>query len=93
MELSTGYGNRVNHNAKVYVFEDGTYIKATDTKDGIFKYVCVECGKRKLNETQIKKIKKDKLKYEFAKNHNFNIIYIWEEEINNNDFSKLEVLL
>lgn len=45
MELPTGYGNRINHNVKVYIFEDGTYIKATDTKDGIFKYVCVECGK------------------------------------------------
>lgn len=49
-------------------------------------------GKRKLNNIQISKIEKDKLKLEFAKNHNFEVIYIWEEEINNGDFSKLYFL-
>ena len=34
----------------------------------------------------------DKIKLEFAKNHNFEVIYIWEEEINNGDFSKLDFL-
>lgn len=49
-------------------------------------------GKRKLNDIQINKIETDKLKLEFAKNHNFEVIYIWEEEINNRDFSKLDFL-
>lgn len=50
-------------------------------------------GKRKLNDTQKIKQEKDKLKEEFAKNHNFDLIYIWEEEVNNNDFTKLEKVL
>ena len=49
-------------------------------------------GKRKLNDIQITKIETDKLKLEFAKNHNFEVIYIWEEEINKGDFSKLYFL-
>jgi G:T-mismatch repair DNA endonuclease (very short patch repair protein) len=49
-------------------------------------------GKRKLNDIQITKIENDKLKLEFAKNHNFEVIYIWEEEINKGDFSKLYFL-
>ena len=49
-------------------------------------------GKRKLNDIQINKIETDKLKLEFAKSHNFEVIYIWEEEINNGDFSKLYFL-
>ena len=50
-------------------------------------------GKRKLNEIQLRGIEKDKIKKQFAEEHNFEVIYIWEEEINNNDFSKLEILL
>ena len=49
-------------------------------------------GKRKLNDIQISKIENDKLKLEFANNHNFEVVYIWEEEINNEDFSKLDFL-
>lgn len=49
-------------------------------------------GKRKLNDIQITKIETDELKLEFAKSHNFEVIYIWEEEINNGDFSKLYFL-
>lgn len=49
-------------------------------------------GKRKLNDIQITKIETDKLKLEFAKNHNFEVIYIWEEEINKGNFSKLYFL-
>lgn len=49
-------------------------------------------GKRKLNDIQIAKIETDELKLEFAKSHNFEVIYIWEEEINNGDFSKLYFL-
>lgn len=36
---------------------------------------------------------KDANKLEFALNHNFEVIYIWEEEINKGDFSKLEKIL
>ena len=50
-------------------------------------------GKRKLNEIQINKKKKDILKQEFAKNHNFELIYIWETEVNNGDFSKLKKII
>lgn len=44
MELPSGYGNRINHNAKVYIFEDNTYIKASETNGKKFTYVCDECG-------------------------------------------------
>lgn len=50
-------------------------------------------GKKKLNNIQKGKIEKDKIKKEFAEKHNFKIIYIWESEINNNDFSKLDELI
>ena len=50
-------------------------------------------GKRKLNEIQINKQKKDILKQDFAKNHNFELIYIWETEVNNGDFSKLKKII
>lgn len=50
-------------------------------------------GKRMLNDIQKNKIKKDKSKYDFAINHGFDVIYIWETEINNGDFSKLNILL
>lgn len=46
-------------------------------------------GKRKLNETQIQKMENDKLKLNFATEKNFRVIYIWEQEIKNGDFSKL----
>lgn len=50
-------------------------------------------GKKKLNSIQKAKIERDNLKATFAKEKNFKLIYIWEEEINKNDFSKLlEVL-
>lgn len=48
--------------------------------------------KRLLNETQKAIIEKDKLKKEFALKHNFKIYYIWENEINNNDYSILDVI-
>lgn len=46
-----------------------------------------------LNEHQLKKIELDKLKVQYAKDHNFQLIPIWENEIDNNDFSKLSILL
>ena len=50
-------------------------------------------GKRILNDIQKTKIEKDRQKLEFAKTHNFELICIWEEEINKGDFSKLEKIL
>lgn len=50
-------------------------------------------GKRILNDIQKAKIEKDKQKIKFAKTHNFELICIWEEEINKGDFSKLEKIL
>lgn len=49
-------------------------------------------GKRKLNNIQIKKIKRDVEKKQFAEEHNFKLIYIWEDDIRNNNFSVLEEL-
>ena len=46
-------------------------------------------GKKKLNDIQKKKIERDALKAQFAKEKNFKLICIWEDEINNEDFSKL----
>lgn len=50
-------------------------------------------GKRKLNDTQKQNIEKDLLKKQFAEEKGFKIIYIWETEINNNNFSKLQEIL
>ena len=50
-------------------------------------------GKIKLNEMQKQKIELDKIKEQVAIDHGFQIIYIWESEINNNDFSKLMSIL
>lgn len=47
-------------------------------------------GKKKLNEIQIQKIETDKIKLNYAIEHDFKLIYIWEKEINSNDFTKLE---
>ena len=49
--------------------------------------------KRKLNDIQKKNIKRDICKLKFANEHNFEVIYIWEEDIKNGDFSKLDKLL
>ena len=49
-------------------------------------------GKRKLNQMQLNKMSKDLEKIKFAKNHNFKLIVIWEDDINNHDFSILEEL-
>ena len=49
-------------------------------------------GKRKINDIQLKKLNKDKLKYNWAIEHNFRIFYIWEEAINKKDFTVLDEL-
>lgn len=48
-------------------------------------------GLKKLNETQLKKIKKDKSKKDFAINNNFKLFVIWDDELDNED--KLESLI
>ena len=50
-------------------------------------------GKRKYTEVQIKNIKRDKEKKKFALQHGFTLIYLLEDEINKNDYSKLERVL
>ena len=50
-------------------------------------------GKKKLNTIQKKNIERDKSKRNFAIEKQFKIIYIWESEINKNDFSKLKEIL
>lgn len=50
-------------------------------------------GKKKLNQIQLDKIKKDKLKLKFAEEHDFKLLYIWETDVNNNDFSVLKGIL
>lgn len=52
MELPIGYGKRIKHNTKVYVFDDGSFIKASETKGKKFKYVCSECGKEVYSTTK-----------------------------------------
>jgi very-short-patch-repair endonuclease len=43
-----------------------------------------------LNLVQNNIKEKDKLKAEFAISHGFKLFYIWETEINNNDFTVLD---
>ena len=43
-------------------------------------------GKRMFNEIQIKKKEIDIIKKKFAENKKFKVLYIWENEINNNNF-------
>lgn len=50
-------------------------------------------GKRKLNETQKKIMEKDKRKHRFAIDHDFTLLYIWEQDVLNNDFTSLNELL
>ena len=50
-------------------------------------------GKRKLNETQKRKIKVDIKKKEFAESKNFNVVYIWESDINNCNYKALEEII
>ena len=50
-------------------------------------------GKRKLNEIQLLKRKIDDKKREFAESKNFKIIYIWESDINKNNYTALEEIL
>lgn len=49
-----------------------------------------EEGKKKLNNIQNIKINKDKEKEKFAKEHNLNLFIIWENDINNNNFSVID---
>lgn len=50
-------------------------------------------GKRKLNETQKKIMEKDMQKLKFAIDHDFLLLYIWEHDVLNNDFTSLNELL
>lgn len=48
---------------------------------------------RILNETQKKKMETDIKKKMFAESKNFKVLYIWESDINNNDFESLREIL
>lgn len=48
---------------------------------------------KKLNESQIKKIKTDLLKNKLAKKYGYSILYIWEDDIINNRFDNLQQLI
>ena len=50
-------------------------------------------GKKKLNDTQKNNMKRDIEKRNFAIEKNFKIIYIWESEIKNEDFSKIKEVI
>lgn len=50
-------------------------------------------GKKKLNGIQKHNIERDVRKKKFAEEKNFKLIYIWESEINNGDFSKIMEVL
>lgn len=51
-------------------------------------YSDIEKGKKPLNETQQYKIELDKLKKEYI-GDNYNIIYLWETDIKNDNFKKI----
>ena len=50
----------------------------------------IESGKRLVNDIQRQKIKLDEDKKKFAKKHNFTLIVVWEYDINNNNWERLE---
>lgn len=71
------------HNRKILIEVNGTYWHADPR---IY-------SKDKLNHIQLNKIEKDKRKKEVAKLYGFTLLYIWEIDINNNDFSNLKEIL
>ena len=77
------------HNKRVLIEVQGDYWHGNPllfNEDGLN-------GKRKLNETQLLKRKIDNKKREFAESKNFKIIYIWESDINKNNYTALEEIL
>jgi G:T-mismatch repair DNA endonuclease (very short patch repair protein) len=46
-------------------------------------------NKKNLNETQKYKVELDEMKYRFVKEHNKNILYLWETDIKNNNFKEI----
>ena len=44
---------------------------------------------RKLNQTQLNNIEKDKLKKEYAASKGFKLVVLWEEDVNNNDYAAI----
>lgn len=50
-------------------------------------------GKRALNDMQKKKIEIDLKKKKFAESKNFNVVYIWESDINNCNYNVLEEII
>lgn len=46
-------------------------------------------GKKSLNEIQMKKIEKDKIKFLFATDRGFKVLYIWETYINSQNYESI----
>jgi G:T-mismatch repair DNA endonuclease (very short patch repair protein) len=63
----------------------GDYFHANPSKYGE--------SKRQLNEMQKKKIEIDKKKKLFAEEFGFEVLYIWEEQVKNGDFSSLSKIV
>ena len=55
----------------------------------LYSLDCQE-GKKILNKTQQSKKLRDNEKYNFATDHGFKVYYIWEHDINNNNWAVLE---
>ena len=53
-------------------------------------YYGKEEGKKPLNERQKYKVERDIVKKEFAEEYGYKIFYIWETDINNNNFSIID---
>lgn len=71
------------HNKKILIEVNGTYWHADPRV----------YSTKNLNALQLSKIKRDKIKKEVAKLYGFTLLYIWEMDINNNDFSSLKGIL
>lgn len=77
------------HNKRILIEVQGDYWHANPklfNEDG-------SDGKRILNDIQKEKIERDIKKKEFAESKNFNVIYIWESDINNCDYKVLEEII
>ena len=71
------------HGKKILIEVNGTYWHA-DPRVYTLK---------NLNNMQLNKIERDKRKKEIAESYGFTLLYIWEIDINNNDFSSLNEVL
>lgn len=74
------------HNKRILIECNGTYWHA----DKRFYNKRGTNGKKQLNDIQINKLKYDKMKKECAKFYGFKLITLWEYDVENGNFKKLE---